>query len=75
MATVSLVFWPFMVFAIFMTKNIPNAQPFPSFMKYFFIFIPIFYGLFGYISTVVMCWIYNIYSKYLGGLIIEVEDI
>lgn len=37
------------------------------------IFLPIFYGIIGFISGVITAFIYNIVAKRIGGLEVEVE--
>ena len=37
------------------------------------IFMPLFYGLFGFICTLVMAWLYNVVASRIGGLELELE--
>ena len=41
----------------------------------FFIFLPILYGLIGFIMTAVACLIYNLVSNWTGGIEVEFETI
>ena len=34
---------------------------------------PIFYGAFGFISTAIVCLVYNLVAKWTGGIEIEIE--
>ncbi len=35
--------------------------------------VPIFYGAFGFISTAIVCLVYNLVAKWTGGIEIEIE--
>jgi hypothetical protein len=35
--------------------------------------IPIMYGVIGYVMTAIGCWIYNMLSKYTGGIAVDLE--
>ena len=37
------------------------------------IFFPIFYGIMGFIAGFFMAWIFNLITKYVGGLELEFE--
>src|ERR1051325_2540763 len=39
----------------------------------FFVIIPFIYGLIGFIFTAIGCAVYNLISKYTGGIELEVE--
>ena len=39
-----------------------------------FFFLPMFYGVFGFISGALMAWVYNIGAKYVGGIEVEFES-
>ena len=38
------------------------------------IFLPIFYGLLGFVGGAIMGWLYNIIAQYAGGIEVEFED-
>jgi len=38
------------------------------------IFLPIFYGIIGFIGGLITAWIYNLVARFAGGLEIELED-
>ena len=40
----------------------------------FFIFLPILYGLMGFVMTAVTCLIYNLVSNWTGGIEVEFEN-
>lgn len=46
---------------------------FPSIGGIFFIFLPILYGILGFIVTAIGCLIYNLIAGWTGGIEIEVE--
>lgn len=48
-----------------------NPVYFPGFI---FLIMPFFYLVFGYISVVMGCFIYNLLVKYIGGIEFELED-
>jgi hypothetical protein len=63
MAVSSLIFLvPFAIFAFASTP--PDSQP----PLWWFVSMPIFYLLFGYIAILVGCWLYNVMFRYVGGL-------
>lgn len=37
------------------------------------IFMPILYAVIGFLMTALMCWMYNVIAKRIGGIEIEVE--
>ncbi|WP_200975185.1 hypothetical protein [Echinicola sp. 20G] len=41
---------------------------------FFFIMMPIFYGVIGFITVAIGCLIYNLISDKIGGIEVEVED-
>ena len=48
----------------------PNA-----FGVIFMVFLPIIYGICGFIGGLIMAAIYNLISKWIGGLEVETEEI
>jgi hypothetical protein len=40
----------------------------------FIIFLPIFYGILGFIGGLITAWTYNLVARFAGGLEIELED-
>ena len=69
MAVGSLIFLvPFMLFA---SATAP-AEARPPLL--FLIGLPIGYLVFGYLSIVVACWLYNWLYRYIGGLEFESGD-
>ena len=64
---------PFMIIGIliFAFGGLPESadgQPAPQFMSWFFILAPLIYGVVGYIFMRLGCFIYNLISKYVGGI-------
>ena len=49
-----------------------NAVNFPYMI---FLVFPFLYLVFGYISIVIGCWLYNIFFKVIGGIECEVIDV
>jgi len=39
------------------------------------LFIPIFYAIFGFISTLIGAWVYNLLAKRFGGIEYTTQDI
>lgn len=54
----------------FGTDTIP-ALPFGGGM--FFMFVPLVYGIAGFITTAFSCLVYNVIAKYTGGIEFDVE--
>jgi hypothetical protein len=51
----------------------PPAALFAGMMFGFGIFMPIFYGLFGFIFGIISAAIYNLIARWIGGIEVEVE--
>jgi hypothetical protein len=52
-------------------------QSFPGMSLFFgvgaIVFLPIFYGLFGFLSGLIGAALYNVLAKVVGGVVIDVE--
>ena len=35
---------------------------------------PVFYGIFGYVATVIGCWLYNLIASSTGGIVFTLEQ-
>jgi len=62
---ISLLFVPF----IFMAASENHALP------VFLYFLPVFYGLLGYLITALGCWIYNLIAKKIGGIEVITSEV
>src|ERR1035437_2953921 len=77
-ALVSLVFVPFILIfslvgsAIAKNGGGSSAPAFFGFGIFFIIFIPVIYGVLGFIGGVVAAFLYNIVAKWSGGIEVEV---
>jgi len=70
MAVTSLIFVvPFMLLFSAMSPGM-KALPVSSML-----IIPIVYLIFGYISVVIGCWVYNLLAKFTGGIEFEAHSI
>ncbi|WP_448547484.1 hypothetical protein [Thalassotalea fusca] len=61
------MFIPMMLMMSFATPNVGasgNSTDLPVFM---FVVFPFLYLIFGYISTAIICFFYNVLQKYIGG--------
>ena len=57
----------------------PSEQAMPPFMSMMFgvgsiVFLPLFYGVLGFIGGVVSALVYNLAAKAMGGIEIDVQD-
>ncbi len=52
-----------------------NLPGFPFGGGAFFILIPFIYGFMGFIMTAIGCSVYNLVSKWVGGIEVEIETI
>lgn len=74
MAITSLIF---IIPMYLLMSAIPHMQPpgnsaaFPGFML---LAMPLIYLIFGYLSVVLWCIVYNFITKYIGGIEFELED-
>ena len=73
MGSFAIVFWPIILFAEIAAEMSTQKPAIPAAFNLIFLFFPIFYAIAGYIMTVVMCSLYNFYSKYIGQIKIEME--
>jgi hypothetical protein len=69
MAIGSLVF---VVPIMFMASLASPAESNPPMLLV--LLFPVFYLVFGYLSVVVGCWLYNVMFKYIGGIEYEAEQ-
>ncbi|WP_373034114.1 hypothetical protein [Sulfurovum sp.] len=75
MAVASLIFILPMFLAMSFSMPHVDQQGNPvDFPRFIFLIMPFFYLIFGYISVVVGCFIYNLLVKYVGGIEFELED-
>lgn len=75
MAVCSLIFLVPM-FAI-MLFSMPHADPQENpvgFPKMMIFIMPVMYLVFGYISVAIGSFVYNFFTKYIGGIEFELED-
>ena len=56
---------PFVVFMVLSLWGMPSEQRPPVF---FLVFLPLFYLVFGFISTAIGAWGYNLVAKWIGGI-------
>ena len=60
------------VFGFFFAPESENGAG--NFPFLFFVFAPVFYGLFGYVFNRLFCFIYNFISKRVGGIEFVAEE-
>ncbi len=83
-ACMGLIFIPFFVLAGFagafaqhaqQTQNVagPPAALMAGMMLGFGIFMPVIYGVMGFIFGILMAVIYNLVARWIGGIEVEVE--
>lgn len=57
--------------------NAPEEQAFPGWALFFgvgaVVFLPIFYGVLGFVGGIIGAALYNGLSKFVGGVVIQVE--
>ena len=80
-ALISLLFVPFMLVFVaigsLVSRNQPGAAPFPLMFGMgigFMLFLPVLYGICGFIFGALSAWIYNLLAKWLGGFELEFEQ-
>ncbi|HIF14758.1 MAG TPA: hypothetical protein EYQ86_05325 [Bacteroidetes bacterium] len=74
----SFMLLPFFIYVSFLSSIFGQSFGsmglfFPSGSSYFLIIIPFIYGILGFIMSAIGCLIYNLISKWTGGIEIEVE--
>ena len=71
----ALMTLPFAIIGVLSFVFTPNSPDDPSSFPFFiFIFAPIIYGLFGYFSNRLLCFLYNLISKRFGGIEFVIEE-
>ena len=55
------------------TANAPSAALMAAMMFGFGIFMPVFYGIFGFVFGIISAAIYNQIARWIGGIEVEVE--
>ncbi len=72
---ISLIFiLPFALFMGSMGAAMGDENPMIPFMGIGAIFIPIIYGVMGFIVTAIATWAYNVIAGWVGGVRIRLED-
>lgn len=67
MAVTSLLFMaPMLLFGAFVVST--NDLQYPSSTVALFVAFPFLYFVVAYLSTYVGCWLYNVVSRYTGGI-------
>jgi ABC-type multidrug transport system permease subunit len=64
----AVIFVPIVYFA-----SQANANPKGKLPAIILILGPVCYALFGYIMTVIMCWLYNVIASWTGGVAMTLE--
>lgn len=59
-----LISLPLMVFMWLLSQFGPHPQPFSG----WFLLMPVFYVIFGFIFSLTGAWIYNLVAKWIGGI-------
>lgn len=70
-----LLFCPFFLIASLFATHLPNQQRvgMMAFGTGFALFMPVIYGVMGFIFGVIGAFIYNVIAKWIGGIEVEVE--
>lgn len=63
----------FMVPMTYYSSSLTNEPP--RFFAFSLIFYPVAHLIIGYILTVISFWIYNLLSKYIGGIEFELKNV
>lgn len=48
---------------------------FPIASVFLVVLLPVFYGIIGFVSTAISCAVYNLISKWTGGIELEFEEV
>lgn len=80
-ACMGLIFLPFFAFGALAGAFAPSSQseaaPHPALiagiMFGFGIFMPIIYGVMGFVGGIIAAALYNLFAQWIGGIEIEVE--
>ena len=79
-AAMGLIGGIFLFFFGFLIESLPfEGREFPTGLGMLFgvggiFFLPLFYGVIGFLGGALMAWVYNVFSQFMGGIEVEVED-
>jgi hypothetical protein len=58
----------FVIALPFLLMMLAMPGPKPPFLSGYLLAIPFFYALFGFVSTLIGAWVYNLVAQYIGGI-------
>lgn len=73
-AVLSLVFLPLSLFILHSAKSLGAQTAIPEISPAFFVILPIFYGLLGYLFSAVTCALYNFFCRYVGAIQLDIVE-
>ena len=73
-AVLSLIFLPLSLFILHSAKSLGAQTAIPEMSPGLFLALPLFYGLLGYLFTVVACVLYNFFSRYIGAIQLDIVE-
>jgi hypothetical protein len=74
-AAIGIVFMPFFLLAglVGALANTGTERVSSVVFVVFAIFLPVFYGVFGFLMGALAAWVYNLVSKWTGGIELELQ--
>ncbi|MGA7216662.1 MAG: hypothetical protein WBX38_00010 [Candidatus Sulfotelmatobacter sp.] len=74
-ACIGLIFAPFFLFIGVLTSALGQQKsPFAGMFGVFFaLFMPVFYGIIGFVTGAIGAFLYNLFARWVGGLELELE--
>lgn len=74
LAVLSLIFLPLSLILLHGAKSLGAQTPIPEMSPGLFVALPLFYGLLGYLFTIVACVLYNFLSGYVGAIRLDIVE-
>lgn len=73
-AALSLLLLPLSILILHGAKSLGTRYALPEMSPQLFLVLPVFYGLLGYVFGVVVCLLYNLFSRYVGALQLDIVE-
>ena len=73
-AALSLLLLPLSILILHSVKSLGAKDVLPEMSPQLFFLLPVFYGLLGYLLNVIVCLLYNLFSRYVGALQLDIVE-
>ena len=73
-AALSLLLLPLSILILHSAKSLGAKDVLPEMSPQLFFLLPVFYGLLGYLFSFMACLLYNLFSRYIGALQLDIVE-